>query len=318
MKFPRPGKAREAEPAPESAPTEQQRLCPQCNATISSRAKTCMNCGADLVAIAKAEAAQAKAIEREQRVEAAQRPTRIFVIIVHGHRRVCVRGHYHSDLALVVHCGLDAHHHAHPHASGAAHRHAARHGHADRHADAGAAPGIHRKKRRYARPGSLVVRCQPAELMAFNGKAEDDLIVVGEVLKIPPPTPSPAIRPRPSRARPRPSASNEIVYIVQPGDTLSDIAANTKPRWNDSTPQQHRRYFKSDARPTIDHSDRRHADTGSLSRALSPRAATQRHAHPDRAICTCEAVDAARSRNLCRRFIADFAAMVVIGRAASE
>ncbi len=56
-------------------------LCPQCGATISSRAKTCMNCGADLVAIAKAEEAQAKAIAREQRVEAAQRPTRIIVII---------------------------------------------------------------------------------------------------------------------------------------------------------------------------------------------------------------------------------------------
>ena len=83
MKFPRPGKPRAAEEpaAPESAAPESQRLCPQCGATISTRAKTCMNCGADLVAIAKAEEAQAKAIAREQRVEAAQRPTRIIVFV---------------------------------------------------------------------------------------------------------------------------------------------------------------------------------------------------------------------------------------------
>src|SRR5512141_1004576 len=82
MKFPRLGKPRAAETpaAPENAVPESQRLCPQCGATISSRAKTCVYCGADLVAIAKAEAAQAKAIEREKRTEAAQRPTRIIMV----------------------------------------------------------------------------------------------------------------------------------------------------------------------------------------------------------------------------------------------
>jgi LysM repeat protein len=62
------------------------------------------------------------------------------------------------------------------------------------------------------------------ELMTFNGKAEDDVIVVGEVLKIPPPTPQPTATTTAAPGTTTPPPANEIVYTVQAGDTLSGIA----------------------------------------------------------------------------------------------
>ncbi|HSD83805.1 MAG TPA: LysM peptidoglycan-binding domain-containing protein, partial [Anaerolineae bacterium] len=62
----------------------------------------------------------------------------------------------------------------------------------------------------------------------FNGKAEDDLIVVGETLKIPPPTPQPTDTATPAPGTPTSGTANESVYIVQEGDTLSDIAEKVK------------------------------------------------------------------------------------------
>jgi LysM repeat protein len=62
------------------------------------------------------------------------------------------------------------------------------------------------------------------ELMIYNGKAEDDLIVVGETLKIPPPTPEPTETATAAPGAPAPPPANEIVYTVVAGDTLSGIA----------------------------------------------------------------------------------------------
>ena len=108
------------------------------------------------------------------------------------------------------------------------------------------------------------------ELMAFNGKAEDDLIVVGEVLKIPPPTPQPGdtATPEPGTATPEHDQRNHVYraagrYPQRHCREIQDIAGY------DSAPQQHRRYFQVDARPTIDHSDRCHADTGASSSAAA-------------------------------------------------
>jgi len=62
------------------------------------------------------------------------------------------------------------------------------------------------------------------ELMAYNGKAEDDVIVVGETLKIPPPTPQPVATATAAPGTPTPPPMNEVDYTVVAGDTLSGIA----------------------------------------------------------------------------------------------
>ena len=233
MKFPRPSKVREAEPAPESAQAEQQRLCPQCNATISSRAKTCMNCGADLVAIAKAEAAQVKAIEREQRVEAAQRPTRIFVILftaiaVLVFVAIIIQTSRSSSIAALTPTITRTP--TRPVLPTATPRATA--------TPTGTptpVPPLEYTVKNGDTPGrvALLYDVSLSELMSFNDKAEDDLIVVGEVLKIPPPTPQPSDTATPEPGTATPSASSEIVYIVQPGDTLSDIAETYKTTLNE-------------------------------------------------------------------------------------
>ena len=230
MKFPRLGKEGEAAPAPapESASSDHQRLCPQCNAKISSRAKTCLYCGADLVAIAKAEAAQAKAVEREQRDEAAQRPTRIFVIvflviavvvfvtlIIQTSRSASVAALTPTITRTATRPVLPT---ATPRAT------------ATQTPTPTPVPPLEYTVKNGDTPGrvALLYDVSLGELMAFNGKAEDDLIVVGEVLKIPPPTPQPSDTKTPAPGTPTPGTSNEIVYIVQPGDTLSDIAVKYK------------------------------------------------------------------------------------------
>jgi LysM repeat protein len=228
MKFPRSGKARAAEPAPENAASEQQRLCPQCHAMISSRAKTCLYCGADLVAIAKAEAQQVKAIEQEKRAEAAQRPTRIFVIlftalavfvfvaiIIQTSRSASIAALTPTITRTPTRPVLPT---ATPRAT------------ATQTGTPTPVPPLEYAVKNGDTPGriALLYDVSLQELMAFNGKAEDGLIVVGEVLKIPPPTPKPGDTPTSVPGTPTPSPANEIVYIVQPGDTLSDIAVKYK------------------------------------------------------------------------------------------
>jgi len=227
MKFPRPGKPRATEEpaAPESAASESQRLCPQCGATISSRAKTCVYCGADLVAIAKAEEAQAKAIAREQRAEAAQRPTRVIVfvftiVVIVLFVAIIVQSTRQSAIAALTptltrtptrSIVLPT---ATPHAT------------ATPTGTPTPVPPLEYTVKNGDTPGriALLYDLTVPELMTFNGKAEDDVIVVGEVLKIPPPTPQPAASTAAASDTPTPAAASDYVYIVQPGDTLSGIA----------------------------------------------------------------------------------------------
>jgi LysM repeat protein len=228
MKFSRTGKPDEAAPAPGIAAPDQHRLCPQCNATISSRAKTCMNCGTDLVALARAEAAQAKAIAREQRAEAAQRPTRIFVIlftalavivfaaiIIQTSRSTSIAALTPTITRTATRPVLPT---ATPRAT------------ATQTPTPTPVPPLEYTVKNGDTPGrvALLYDVSLAELMAFNGKAEDDLIVVGEVLKIPPPTPQPGNTATPEPGTATPGTASEITYIVQPGDTLSDIAEKYK------------------------------------------------------------------------------------------
>ena len=226
MKFPRIGQSRAAEPSapPETAAPESQRLCPQCGAAIAARAKTCMNCGADLVAIAKAEKAQAKAIEREQRTEAAQRPTRIIVIIFTALiilLFVAVIMQSTRQAAIIALTPTITRTATRPVLPTATARPSA--------TPTGTptpVPPVEYEVKNGDTPGriALLYDVNLEELMAFNDKAADDLIVVGEVLKIPPPTPKPTEEGTLQAGTPTPSGATEIVYIVQSGDTLSDIA----------------------------------------------------------------------------------------------
>ena len=226
MKFPRPGKPRAEEPsAPENAAPESQRVCPQCGATISSRAKTCVYCSADLVAIAKAEAAQAKAIAREQRVEAAQRPTRIIVIIftvvvVTLFVAIIVQSTRQSSMAALTPTVTRTPTRsiilptATPRAS------------ATPTGTPTPVPPLEYTVKNGDTPGriALLYDLTVPELMSYNGKAEDELIVVGETLKIPPPTPQPTETVAAVPGAPTSPPANEVVYTVVAGDTLSGIA----------------------------------------------------------------------------------------------
>jgi len=227
MKFPHLGKPRAAEApaAPETAAPESQRLCPQCGATISTRAKTCMNCGADLVAIAKAEAAQAKAIAREQRAEAAQRPTRIIVIVFTAivsvlFVAIIVQSTRQSAIAALT-----------PTVTRTPTRSvvlptATQRATATPTASPSPVPPIEYQVKNGDTPGriALLYDLTVPELMFYNGKAEDDVIVVGETLKIPPPTPQPTETASAEPGTSTPGTAGDFVYIVQPGDTLSGIA----------------------------------------------------------------------------------------------
>lgn len=187
-----------------------------------------MNCGADLVAIARAEQDKLKAIQREKREEAAQWPTRIFVILF----TVIVVG---LILALVGQSSQEA-------------------------ARLALTPTLTRTPTPTRTPTrtlepspttaftptpipplDYVVKSGDTpggiadfysisieELYAFNGKGPNDFIIVGEVLKIPVPTPKPTSTPTPIgfelTRTPIPPTPSEAVYTVQQGDTLSEIA----------------------------------------------------------------------------------------------
>ncbi len=233
MKFPRTGQPGENQTAaPEKSATEHQRLCPQCNAKISSRAKTCLYCGADLVAIAKAEAAQQKEVEREKRAEAAQRPTRVFVIvfmaiavlvfvaiIVQTTRSTSIAALTPTITRTPTRPVLPT---ATPRAT------------ATQTPTPTPVPPLEYTVKNGDTPGRIALLYDVSlnALMSFNGKAEDDVIVVGEVLKIPPATPQPTVT-TPDANTATPTGSNEVTYIVQPGDTLSGIAATYKTSLDD-------------------------------------------------------------------------------------
>lgn len=239
MKLRRFGAARADEspvvdPASTASPSDQQRLCPQCGALISTRAKSCLHCGADLVAIAKAEAAKAKQLQRQQqekREEAAQIPLRLVVIAV----TMIVIG---LILALVAQGSQEA-------------------------AQLALTPTVTRTPTRTPRPtstpqptpttaatptplspiqivvksgdtpGGLADLCglSVEQFMLYNSKAVDDLIVVGETLHCPAPTPRPTTTVTPVGYEPSATptrSSCESIYIVQSGDTLSGIADKLK------------------------------------------------------------------------------------------
>lgn len=226
MKFPRPGKPRAADEsaAPENAAPESQHLCPKCGATISARAKTCVYCGADLVAIAKAEEAQAKAIAREQRVEAAQRPTRIIVlvftaIVIVLFVAIIVQSTRQSAIAALTPTVTRTPTRSVILPTATAKASATPTG------TPTPVPPLEYTVKNGDTPGriALLYDLTVPELMVYNGKTEDDVIVVGEVLKIPPPTPRPVDTGTPAVGTPT-LLADRVVYIVQPGDTLSDIA----------------------------------------------------------------------------------------------
>lgn len=225
MKFPRLGRPRADKPATaENAAPESQRVCPRCGATISARAKTCVYCGADLVAIAKAEEAQAKAIEREERVEAAQRPTRIIVfaftaIVIVVFVAIIVQSRRQSAMAALTPTVTRTPTRAillptaTPRAT------------ATPTGTPTPVPPLEYTVKNGDTPGriALLYDLTVPELMTYNGKAEDDVIVVGEALKIPPPTPQPTATAA-APGMPTPPPANEVVYTVVAGDTLSGIA----------------------------------------------------------------------------------------------
>lgn len=228
MKLRRAGAPRDETATPQSATSEQQRTCPQCGSLIAARAKTCMTCGADLVAIAQAEAAKQQAIQREKREEAALAPTRVIVIAI---TMIVVA----FILAIVVRGSQEA-------------------------AQLALTPTVTRTPTRTPTPtrtlapsptkASTPTPIPPIEypvksgdtpggiadfygitvetLMSFNGKQVDDLIRVGEVLKIPVPTPQPTATQTPIgfelTKTPLPPTPSESVYTVQQDDTLSGIA----------------------------------------------------------------------------------------------
>ena len=238
MKLRRFGTPHDAEtnaPASEEAAAEQQRSCPQCGSLISTRAKTCLHCNADLVAIARAEAAKVKQLQRQQqekREEAALLPTRVIVVIVTALIVVAI-------LALIVQGSQES-------------------------ARLASTPTVTRTPTRTVTPTrtpqpSPTTAATPTipppleytvksgdtpggiasfydisveELYGFNGKQPNDFIIPGEVLKIPVPTPKPTSTPTPIgfelTRTPVPPTPAEAVYTVQQGDTLLAIAIKLK------------------------------------------------------------------------------------------
>lgn len=221
--------------APDKAATDQQRVCPQCGSMISARAKTCLHCGVDLVAIARAEAAKVKQVQRQQqekRDEAALLPTRVIVVIVTALIVVAI-------LALIVQGSQESARLAltptitrtptrtvtptrTPQPS------------PTRAATPTIPPPLEYTVKSGDTPGGIAAfyDISVEELYGYNGKQPDDFILPGEVLKIPVPTPKPTATPTPIgfelTRTPVPPTPAEAVYTVQQGDTLSDIAIKVR------------------------------------------------------------------------------------------
>jgi len=240
MKLRRFGAPREAEPnaaAPDKAASavEQQRSCPQCGALISARAKTCLHCNADLVAIAKAEAAKVKQLQRQQqekREEAALLPTRVIVVIVTALIVVAI-------LALIVQGSQESARLALTPTVTRTPTRTVTPTRTPQPSPTKAAtptipPPLEYTVKSGDTPGGIAAfyDISVEELYGFNGKQPDDFIIPGEVLKIPVPTPKPTSTPTPIgfelTRTPVPPTPAEAVYTVQEGDTLSDISIKLK------------------------------------------------------------------------------------------
>jgi len=228
MKLRRAGAPRDETATPQSASSEQQRTCPQCGSLIAARAKTCMTCGADLVAIAQAEAAKQQAIQREKREEAALVPTRVIVIaitmiVVAFILVIVVRGSQEAaQLALTPTVTRTPTHTPTPTRTLAP---------SPTKADTPTPiPPFEYTVKSGDTPGAIAVfyGITVEALMAANDRQVDDLIRVGEVLKIPVPTPQPTATQTPIgfelTKTPLPPTPSKSIYTVKQGDTLSQIA----------------------------------------------------------------------------------------------
>jgi LysM repeat protein len=221
--------------APDKAAADRQRICPQCGSIISAHAKTCLHCSADLVAIARAEAAKVKQLQRQQqekRDDAALLPTRLIVVIVTALVVVAI-------LALIVQGAQESARLALTPTITRTPTRTVTPTHTPQPSPTQAAtptipPPLEYTVRSGDTPGGIAAfyDISVEELYDFNGKQSDDFIIPGEVLKIPVPTPKPTATPTPIGLEltrtPVPPTPAEAIYTVQQDDTLSDIAIKVK------------------------------------------------------------------------------------------
>jgi LysM repeat protein len=204
---------------------EEQRTCPTCGSLISTRAKTCMNCGTDLAALEAQVQRVQQAKQAEQQEEAAQRPVRaiaigvtivvaliIIGIVVQSSREAAI-------VALTPTVTRTPTRTATPTVTPTPTPTSA--------ATATPIPPFKYTVKSGDTPGAIAAFYDLSvdELMAYNGKSAGDFIVVGETLLIPVPTPKPTGTVTPIGFTPGPAVTpSEIVYTVKSGDTLGGIA----------------------------------------------------------------------------------------------
>jgi LysM repeat protein len=187
-----------------------------------------MTCGADLVAIARAEAAKQQAIQREKREEAALVPTRVIVIaitmiVVAFILVIVVRGSQEAaQLALTPTVTRTPTRTPTPTRTLAPSPTKA--------STPTPIPPISYTVKNGDTPGAIAdfYGITVEALMAANDRQVDDIIRVGEVLKIPVPTPQPTATSTPIgfelTKTPLPPTPSKSIYTVQQDDTLSGIA----------------------------------------------------------------------------------------------
>src|SRR3972149_2776026 len=217
------------EPLAGSQP-EPQRVCPQCGASISVRAKTCIHCGTNIAALEAEARAKEKELQRRKREEVAQIPTRaiavvvtlVIVIFIVG--LVVQRTRAAAVLPLPPTIPPPYPPTATPTRTPPPTPTSA--------FTATPIPPLKYTVKSGDVPGAIAdfYGISVATLMSFNGRNVDDFIIAGETLMIPIPTPQPTGTVTPVGNPPAAiaPASCESVYKVQPGDTLSTIAVKMK------------------------------------------------------------------------------------------
>ncbi len=215
-------------PENQTSEPEAQRTCPNCGSLVSTRAKTCVHCGADLAAIAAALAAQEERVQQEQQEEAAQRPVRaiaigvtvvialiIIGVVIQSSREAAIlaltptvtRTPTRTPTATITPT---------PTPTSAA--------------TATPIPPFKYTVKSGDTPGAIAAFYDLTvdELMAYNNRSVGDFIVVGETLLIPVPTPNPTSTATPIGFVASPTGPavtpSEIIYTVKSGDTLGGIA----------------------------------------------------------------------------------------------
>lgn len=226
MKLRRFGTPREEPPA--GSQPEAQRVCPQCGASISVRAKTCIHCGTNIAALEAEARAKEKELQRRKREEVAQIPTRtiavavtlVIVIFIVG--LVVQRTRESAVLALTPTLTPTYTPTATPTRTPLPTPTSA--------FTATPIPPLKYTVQSGDTPGAIAVfyGISVETLMSFNGKNADDFIIAGETLMIPIPTPQPTGTVTPVGNAPTAVASCESVYTVKKGDTLSTIAVDLK------------------------------------------------------------------------------------------